>query len=211
MSTQQQRVLLLALADARNDSCLAFVTGCLRLQTILMQMNVTVSIVFQNDEKTVLRSFVTSNDHDQFICIRTSTGFSPEMVVRMIQSADKDFIIGSHPLPKMDWEKFERVMGKKTADEEVTEADVKNAGLTFNADPLEPADADGFVRVNPDTIRDMAAYKITKRVASGDAATRDARPPFGWTGPIYMDAKHPCTAFGPMDYIGCIGLRQTIR
>jgi len=209
-TTPQRRVLLLALADSRNDSCLAFVTGCLRLQTVLMQMHVTVSIVFQNDEKAVLRTFAASDNFDQLICIRTSTGFTHDMVVRMIES-DKDVIIGSHPLPKMDWEKFERAIGKMPRDA-ITEADVKNAGLTFNADPVGDADADGFVVVDNESIRDLAAYKITKRViAEGTTEGSAGRPPFGWRGPVFMDTKFPCTAFGPMDYIGCIGLRQVIR
>ena len=197
-----QRVLFVALADRRNDSCLSFVTGCLRLQTILMQMNVTASIVFQNDEKAMLQYFKTSDDFDQFICIRTSIGFEPDMVVRMIENVDKDVIIGSHPLPTLDWDRFQRAVGKFPRGEAVTEADVKRAGMIFNADAVGEADDDGFVEVARDTIREMGAYKITKRVDV---------PPQEWTGPIFMDAKHPCTAFGPMDYIGCIGLRHVIR
>lgn len=197
--------------DERKDACLTFTTALLRLQMSLLRIDVQAVIEFSADERAVLENFATRSDDDQLIVLDTMIGFSPEMVIRMIENDDRAaVVVGVYPLPQIDWDAVHEKLQQRTFSE-VDETALQNMGLTFNvalaAGPQTAAD-DGYaevaeVRVPP------RVYRISRRELVG----RDA---WSWndpsrTTPIVADVAHQCSSFGPLDYVGCVGLRSVIR
>jgi hypothetical protein len=205
-----KHVVIVALSDkARNDSCLMFATGFLKLQGMLLRKDIKASIIFSWNEAAMIESFVRTQEYDQLICIDTMIGFSPETILRMIDHPEP-FMVGVHPLPGLNWDRLEKHVGKRDKDELTVDIEkIKNAGLGFNVAIAGAEDADGFAEVTmmqgrPDV------YKIGRDVIS--AETFDAAHPiFGWTGRIVGDLRYQCTSFGAVDYVGCVGLRHVVR
>lgn len=195
----------MALMDERKDACLTFTTALLRLQMSLLRIDVQAVIEFSADERAVLENFAARSDDDQLIVLDTMIGFSPEMVIRMIENDDRaTVVVGVYPLPQIDWDAIHEKIQKCS---EVDEAALQNMGLTFNvrlAAGSQAAD-DGYaevaeVRVPP------RVYRISRRELAGRTA-------WSWNDPsrIVADVKHQCSSFGPLDYVGCVGLRSVIR
>lgn len=205
--TSTKKVRIVALMDERKDACLTFTTALLRLQMSLLRLDVRAVIEFSADERAVLENFATQSDDDQLIVLDTMIGFSPEMVARMIENDDRAaIVVGIYPLPRIDWDTIHEKLQQSS---EVDETALKNMGLTFNVGlAAGPAGDDGYaevaeVRVPP------RVYRISRRELVG----RDA---WSWndpsrTTPIVADVAHQCSSFGPLDYVGCVGLRSVIR
>ena len=211
------KIMITAVSDPkRNDANLAFVTGFLRLQSqLLATKGVSVSITFAHDVAAVIDAFKKQDDVVQLICIDTMLGFNQELVLRMIQS-EHDVIVGAYPLPKLYWDdvKARLATTKETTKEAtttpVTGEDVKNAALIFNVDIDDASTADnGYASVKAVRNGEIGIFKITRRVVEETPTPFD--PVSGWKGHVYTDTRHPCTSFGPVDYIGCVGHRTLIR
>ena len=201
------KVLITAISDAkRNDANLAFLTGFLRLQSqLLTTKGVEASITFAHNRDLVIDAF-HKQKYDQLICIDTMLGFNHELVMRMIQS-EHDVIFGVYPLPKLFWEDVQKKLAQQ---KQVTGEDIKNAALVFNVEvDWDYGDNDGYVPVRAVRDGEIGIFKVTKRVVEETQTPFD--PVTGWKGPVYADTKYPCTSFGPVDYIGCVGHRTLIR
>lgn len=205
-----KKVRIVALMDERKDACLTFATALLRLQMSLLRIDVQAVIEFSADERAVLENFAARSDDDQLIVLDTMIGFSPEMVIRMIENDDRAaVVVGVYPLPQIDWD---AVHEKLQQSSEVDEIALQNMGLTFNvglaAGPQTAAADDGYaevveVRVPP------RVYRISRRELAGRNAWSWNDP--SRTTPIVADVAHQCSSFGPLDYVGCVGLRSVIR
>lgn len=204
-----KRVLITAVSNRkRNDANLAFLTSFLRLQSqLLATKGVTVSITFAHDTSAVFDSF-RKQDFDQLICVDTMLGFNPELVMRMIQS-EHDVIIGAYPLPKLHWDNVKARLATTTS---VTGEDIKNAALIFNVDVDDASTADpddGYALVKAVRDGEIGIFKVTRGVVEKTPTPFDLV--CGWEGSVYTDTKYPCTSFGPVDYVGCIGYRSLVR
>jgi len=199
-----KKVRIVALMDERKDACLTFATALLRLQMGLLRLDVQAVIEFSADERAVLENFAARSDDDQLIVLDTMIGFSPEMVIRMIESDDRAaVVVGVYPLPQIDWDAIRSGGG----DDETA---LQNMGLTFNvrlADGSPPTDDDGYAEV-AEILVPPRAYRISRREIAGRTAWSWNEPR---ASPIVADVKHQCSSFGPLDYVGCVGLRTVIR
>lgn len=206
MSGPTKKVLITAISDPkRNDANLAFVTSFLRLQALLLTTSgVTVSITFAHDVNAVIGDFKKQNAFDQLICIDTMLGFNNELILRMIQS-EHEVIFGAYPLPKLFWDEVKKTLVKGS---EVTGEDIKNSAMVFNVE-ISADQGDGYAQVRAVRDGEIGIFKLTKRVVEETPTPFD--PVLGWKGPVYADTKYPCTSFGPVDYIGCVGYRSLIR
>jgi len=205
-----KKVLITAVSDPkRNDANLAFVTGFLRLQSqLLATKGVTVSITFANDLNVVIDSFHKQKDQfDQLICIDTMLGFNHELVLRMIQS-EHDMIFGVYPLPKLFWDNVKSTVDGRREGSSITGEDIKNAALVFNVE-IDHAGSEEYALVRAVRDGEIGIFKMTRRVVEETLKPFD--PVHGWKGPVYADVKYPCTSFGPVDYVGCVGYRSLIR
>lgn len=205
-----KKVRIVALMDERKDACLTFATALLRLQMNLLRIDVQAVIEFSADERAVLENFAARSDDDQLIVLDTMIGFSPEMVIRMIENDDRAaVVVGVYPLPQIDWDAVHEKI-QQCPSSEIDETALQNMGLTFNvALAARPQTADdGYaevveVRVPP------RVYRISRRELAGRNAWSWNDP--SRTTPIVADVAHQCSSFGPLDYVGCVGLRSVIR
>lgn len=201
--SQNKKLLVCAISDPmRNDSCLMFAISMLKLQGLMARVQgLTVNIAFAHDEDKVLDAFKKS-EYDYLVILHTMFGFDCEMVLKMVTS-DKDFVIGIYPIPGIN---FEQVKAKVEAG---SKEDIKHQGLTYNC-TVEGLDFKSkYAQVG--SIKDMKVYMITKKVVEDMETVTRAALLTNWASPVYGDAEHQCTSFGPHDFVGCVGLRRHLR
>jgi hypothetical protein len=191
----QKNVLIAAVADRfRNDSCLMFAISMLKLQALLARVpGIKVTIVFVHSEAEVHAAFKQS-PFDDLIVLHTMHGFDPEMVFKMI-ATDKDCVIGIYPLPGINFEAIKEKTGRGSDEE------TKYQGLVYNCTVTGLDMKSRYARVKD--VKDLKIYKMTKKVDSLADWVREKT--------VYGDVEHQCTSFGQHDFIGCVGLRKTLR
>jgi hypothetical protein len=124
-------------------------------------------------------------------------------------ASEEPVVAGVYPMPTIDWNKVKTAAEAGVSDPVL----LQTRGYTFNLKP-ETAQhiGNGYARV-PEA--KLGAVILKKEALS----CMDAQPPTSddenlcraWGKDIVVDMDNQCTNFGPVEFAGCVGLRNILR
>jgi hypothetical protein len=89
------------------------------------------SIVFCDTLNDALNVGINKHDtFDQIICVETMLSFKPDFVLDYVE--DKPFIMGTYPIPVLDWSLVQQKIAKGKTNEPI-----EQTGLQYNIDPKD--------------------------------------------------------------------------
>lgn len=198
--------VLLAIVT-EDTCCLSFAVSMLRLQVAMGQApNVQMTIEMVRTLQEAVDLAKKQPHIDALVAIRSTIGFPASFVLRALVSGP--FVSGVYPLPRVDWE---RVVAKK----DDTNEEMRFKGNVYNIDPaqakrLPKLDA-GYMIVPKAELgavvlkREAIEALADKPVMSDEALCKV------WGKDILVDLDAQCSNFGPVDFLGCVGLRAVLR
>ena len=213
----------------RNEVSLGFLTGLINFQTAFGQRNKgMLATIFHKDINDAINAFHKS-DSEVLILADTMTPINWEFLLGNLDDMKQaKFVSAVHPFCGVDWDAVQKKhdAGSKEAPE--------YAGLTYNVkfDKNGPHTSNTHhVAVKESTLNVFMITKdVTDKIAKEAVITEDGTvhfwtPAFDagkrlnpaanfmkmWGGPVWADIDRQLSAFGIMDFFGCVGLRHKLR
>lgn len=243
--------ILVVMADGRKDANLVCATSLLKLQTALMMAPEKIRahldfVATLDDALNVLHA--AKDDVVGGVIVKSNVGFDPEFVLRSMRASARGdlaakrgdakvgaFIVGSYPLPTVDWEAV-KAKGMAAGGTAGTKEPAPFWGNVYNADPVAaPPSAAGYalaqrvkdlglVWLDVGVLKDIAtrhpdivssdgsrAAFATAGVFGGTAQTADDRFLRLHDNDIWIDIHALAAGTGTVEFTGCVGARQTLR
>lgn len=217
--------VVLAIITHCDELSLVCTTSLLRLQQHAARrddISLDVHLV-----PTFLDALNTYDKGDFVFVLDGTIGVSPDFLFHAIASG-KDVVAGVYPLPRVDWERVERVLRDDSATEPLN-----YAGNVYN---LTPAPRGGGMATYAN-VKDVKELKVMclkssvlEKLAGPDTSydkghlfTHDSvyfdqlqneyqtlARKIGLEN-IMADLERPCTCAGPAQFAGCVGMRGSVR
>lgn len=214
------RVLLAIVSDG-GTCTLGCAVSMVRLQNALMTvpgLNAVVCVTGSVAE--AVRAAAEGRGDQQFdavVAISSHLTFPVAFVTKALM-APGPFVCGVHPLPALDWGRVKRSAGSG-GERELPEEDLRYAGNTYNIDPATArvSSHTGYATVTAAKLGAVVLHgEAIKAVAAGCGGDDghdgdDGALCRAWGRPILADLENPCAVMGPMEFLGCAGVRARLR
>lgn len=201
------RVLLAILSDGGvTGSCtLGFAVGLMRLQAALLSSKGVQAVVELLPSVKAAAAQAREGGYDAAVALATDVAFPPSFVTRALE-VDAPFVAGVYPLPRLDWGRV-----KARADDEREATRFK--GNTYNVDAASarPTVHTGYLAVRSAGLSAVVLKKEAIEALAGCPESSDAALCEAWGRDILVDLEHQCATMGPLEFMGCVGLRATTK
>ena len=225
-------VLVAAITNGRTDSTLAFCTMLLKLQgTAGTSPGTNLTIQFFGTKNDALTFFLKNTSFDVIVCIDTWKACDPRFILDPPPEG-MPFVVGAYPLPSIDWNRVKTSIA--------TSAEAPHlVGHAYNISCSPDDNRRERARYVPITSAELGIFKMRRCVLedivamhghsvlasngkvciatdeisreTGEVLSGDQRVCALWGKGVYADLEASCTSFGPVGYMGCVGLRNILR
>lgn len=219
-------ILICVILNDRHEASLACAAGLLRLQTALAcspeRIEAHMHFVASLDAAcNALRQHPTAVGA---AVLTASMGFHPDFPLRALASG-LPVVAACYPLPTMDWE---RVKSQPAGE------DPRFWGNTYSIEPPAAAAGEEYVRVSEaglgvawirkEVVTGILARRPELLSADGKTAALAVEGVFEgrrraahqrfldlYGGDVYADLERPASSTGPLEFGGCVGMRNVLR
>ena len=225
------KVLIAIVTDGRADMSLQCCVSILQTQVIMMTSSdparqFVADLAFVKDLNEALDKLHRDRSLEAAFIIRHDTGVPGEFVTTAFASGES-LVISPAPLPTVDWDRVKKhvldagedmafsgnVYNVKLGGLPRTDGYARVAGIAaLSALFVRRHVVDDIATAHPSVIAEPVSAFAVDTVRDGTyVSALDSFVRACGTKKMWADIKHQANTSGPLEYVGCVGSRRTLR
>lgn len=169
-------------------------------------VHVTIHVAASMREavEAALKGSEAGEAFDALVAVKGHIAFPVSFVLRGLV-APFPFVVGVHPLPRLNWERIAAKATDPTRAEEL-----RFAGNTYNVDPARAKVLpNGYMEVG--AVEEIGAAVLKREALLAVAASSEHDLCKAWGKEVHADMESPCASTGALEFVGCVGARAVLR